>query len=275
MKRIFFLISLLIVGISYGQDTINNLKPSKMREHFLDEDYKDWEPDPSYISNKWDYFLKKGDKRVRIMKDRPANEIYVKESNIINQYRSFAIYDYNTKIIKSSGEKFYNFLIGKKKTYDQYGRLIKEEDFNKPYKIGVRELAEIVKERYKIDIIRINQDIYVYRDCKQKALYYIEIHHINPESYHQYRDIIIDATTGKTISDKIKDSRFPDDDDDNNTTSIVIEETTHPKELGVPYKQGGDYPAGTYRLYNDRAFTKKEWELYVKTRPWWERLFLS
>ena len=50
---------------------------------------------------------------------------------------------------------------------------------------------------------------------------------------------------------------------------------TPPKELGVPYKQGGDYPAGTYRLYNDRAFTKKEWELYVKTRPWWERLFLS
>jgi hypothetical protein len=210
MKRIFFLISLLIVGISYGQDTINNLKPSKMREHFLDDNYKDWEPDPEYAYNPYDYFLAKGDKRVRIMKDRPANEIYVKESNIINQYRSFAIYDYNTKIIKSSGEKFYNFLIGKKKTYDQYGRLIKEEDFNKPYKIGVRELAEIVKERYKIDIIRINQDIYVYRDCKQKALYYIEIHHINPESYHQYRDIIIDATTGKTISDKIKDSRFPD-----------------------------------------------------------------
>ena len=60
-----------------------------------------------------------------------------------------------------------------------------------------------------------------------------------------------------------------------NTTSLFIEETTQPKELGVPYKQGGYYPPGTYRLYNDRAFTKKEWELYVKTRPLWERLFLS
>ena len=274
MKRIFFLISLLIVGISYGQDTINNLKPSKMREHFLDEDYKDWEPDPRYVNSTYTIHLIRGDKRIWISKIRQTNEIYVEETNVINRYSSIAVYDYNTKVIKISGEKFYNFLIGKKKNYDQYGRLVKEEDFNKPYKIGVRELAEIVKERYKIDIIRINQDIHVYRDCEQKALYYIEIYHINPESYHQYRDIIIDATTGKTISDKIKDSRFPDDDDDN-TTSIFIEETTSPKELGVPYKQGGDYPAGTYRLYNDRAFTKKEWELYVKSRPWWERLFLS
>ena len=212
MKRIFFLISLLIVGISYGQDTINNLKPSKMREHFLDDNYKDWEPDPKYIksSTPFDYFLAKGDKRVRIMKDKWEKEIFVKESNIINQYNSSAVYDYDTKVIKYYIEKFYNFIIGKEKIYDQYGRLVKEEDFNKPYKIGVRELAEIVKERYKIDIIRINQDIHVYRDCKQKALYYIEIYHINPERYHQYRYIIIDATTGKTISDKIKDSRFPD-----------------------------------------------------------------
>lgn len=212
MKRIFFLISLLIVGISYGQDTINNLKPSKMREHFLDDNYKDWEPDPRYIksSTPFDYFLAKGDKRVRIVKYRKKNEISVEETNVINRYNSFAVYDYDTKIIKVYGEKFYNFIIGKEKIYDQYGRLVKEKDFNKPYKIGVRELAEIVKERYKIDIIRINQDIHVYRDCEQKALYYIEIYHINPESYHQYRYIIIDATTGKTISDKIKDSRFPD-----------------------------------------------------------------
>lgn len=212
MKRIFFLISLLIVGISYGQDTINNLKPSKMREHFLDDNYKDWEPDPKYIksSTPFDYFLAKGDKRVRIVKYRKKNEISVEETNVINRYNSFAVYDYDTKIIKVYGEKFYNFIIGKEKIYDLYGRLVKEEDFNKPYKIGVRELAEIVKERYKIDIIRINQDIHVYRDCEQKALYYIEIYHINPESYHQYRYIIIDATTGKTISDKIKDSRFPD-----------------------------------------------------------------
>ena len=71
---------------------------------------------------------------------------------------------------------------------------------------------------------------------------------------------------------EVKDNKVPSE---KRSSSLFIEETTHPKELGVPYKQGGDYPAGTYRLYNDRAFTKKEWELYVKSRPWWERLFLS
>ena len=60
-----------------------------------------------------------------------------------------------------------------------------------------------------------------------------------------------------------------------NITSLFIEETTQPKELGVPYKQGGYYPAGTYQLYNGRAYNKEEWAAYVKTRPWWERLFLS
>ena len=245
-----------------------------MREHFLDDNYKDWEPDPEYAYNPYDYHLMKGDKRVRIMKDKWEKEISVEESNIINQYNSAAVYDYDTKVIKYYIEKCYNFIIGKEKIYDQYGRLVKEKDFNKPYKIGVRELAEIVKERYKIDIIRINQDIYVYRDCKQKALYYIEIHHINPESYHQYRDIIIDATTGKTISDKIKDSRFPDNQN-NNTTSIFIEETTPPKELGVPYKQGGDYPPDTYRLYDGRAYNREEWAAYVKRQNWLVRWWLS
>ena len=82
----------------------------------------------------------------------------------------------------------------------------------------------------------------------------------------------------RPYSDRIPKSKtfFPQKDDKKkNSTSLFIEETTPPKELGVPYKQGGYYPPGTYRLYNDRAFTKKEWELYVKTRPWWERLFLS
>ena len=79
MKRIFFLISLLIVGISYGQDTINNLKPSKMREHFLDDNYKDWEPDPEYAYNPYDYFLAKGDKRVRIVKYRKKMRFQLKK----------------------------------------------------------------------------------------------------------------------------------------------------------------------------------------------------
>lgn len=202
MKRIFFLISLLIVGISYGQDTINNLKPSKMREHFLDDNYKDWEPDPRYVNNTYTIHLIRGDKRIWISKVRQTNEIYVEETNVINRYSSIAVYDYNTKVIKISGEKFYNFLIGKKKTYDQYGRLIKEEDFNKPYKIGVRELAEIVKERYNIDIIKNNRDISVGRYCNPNPIYTITI----TIDYSQYREIRIDATTGKTISDKVKDS---------------------------------------------------------------------
>jgi len=43
-----------------------------------------------------------------------------------------------------------------------------------------------------------------------------------------------------------------------NTTSLFIEETTEPKELGVPYKQGGYYPLGTYRLYDGRAYNREE-----------------
>ena len=60
-----------------------------------------------------------------------------------------------------------------------------------------------------------------------------------------------------------------------NTTSLFIEETTEPKELGVPYKQEGYYPPGTYRLYDGRAYNREEWAAYVKRQNWLVRWWLS
>ena len=52
---------------------------------------------------------------------------------------------------------------------------------------------------------------------------------------------------------------FPKKDDiNNNSTSLFIEETKEPKELGIPYKQGGYYPPDTYHLYDGRAYNREE-----------------
>ena len=101
--------------------------------------------------------------------------------------------------------------------------------------------------------------------------------------------IYIDSNTGEILtekaehldrpySDRIPKSKtfFPQKDDKKkNSTSLFIEETTPPKELGVPYKQGGYYPPDTYRLYDGRAYNREEWAAYVKRQNWLVRWWLS
>ena len=72
-----------------------------------------------------------------------------------------------------------------------------------------------------------------------------------------YYEYIFDCTSGKYVRKEyerynnaaggfelppLKNSK----EQQENSTSFFIEETTPPKELGVPYKQGGYYPPSTY-----------------------------
>ena len=277
MNKIVLIIMLFISNHLISQIT--------MKEFVQKTEYKDWETEPSYSNTEEDWYFKKDNKRVRISKF--SDTFQIEETNTLTPWECFWSYSRKTEILVLKGQSFYNIPTGKWVYYDEMGRIKKEIDYDKSYKFSIKELIEKIKKEYDIDIEgEINSPI-VGLETDNEGNKYFSIS-FDPKGlvniYGERTYILVDVNTGKTL---FKTSYFKRNDGETppfyrylemkkgNTTSLFIEETTQPKELGVPYKQGGYYPAGTYRLYNDRAFTKKEWELYVKTRPWWERLFLS
>ena len=294
MKEIITIALLIITLYSKAQiDTTYTLKKKDTMEYFDINKYKDWEVNPNYTDISFAKFLIKGTKQVNIFyKNGIVEYEEIREENSPYILRRFY---YPNGILKSTYYKFYNFLIGKEQKYDEIGRFIGEEDNDKGYMFSITDLREKLKKEFGIDIVKDYDDkcrwcITIFRegpfeksigDYPSNIPYYQILYKEKDSKIMHY--IYMSGADGKIFYHgvregrggkfkEVKDNKVPSE---KRSSSLFIEETTHPKELGVPYKQGGDYPAGTYRLYNDRAFTKKEWELYVKSRPWWERLFLS
>ena len=294
MKEIITIALLIITLYSKAQiDTTYTLKKKDTMEYFDINKYKDWEVNPNYTDISFAKFLIKGTKQVNIFyKNGIVEYEEIREENSPYILRRFY---YPNGILKSTYYKFYNFLIGKEQKYDEMGRFLGEENNDKGYTFSITDLREKLKKEFGIDIVKDYDDkckwcITIFRegpfeksigDYPSNIPYYQILYKEKDSKIMHY--IYMSGADGKIFYHgvregrggkfkEVKDNKVPSE---KRSSSLFIEETTHPKELGVPYKQGGDYPAGTYRLYNDRAFTKKEWELYVKSRPWWERLFLS
>ena len=296
MKEIITIALSIITLYSKAQtDTIYTLKRKDTMEYFDINKYKDWEVNPLYkTSPSIDKHLINGSKQVRLLFDEKGIIEWeeIREENSPYQLRRFY---YPNGLLKYEYNLFYDFKIGKTKNYDEIGRFIGEEDNDKGYMFSITDLREKLKKEFGIDIVKDYDDkckwcITIFRegpfeksigDYPSNIPYYQILYKEKDSKIMHY--IYMSGADGKIFYHgvregrggkfkEVKDNKVPSE---KRSSSLFIEETTHPKELGVPYKQGGDYPAGTYRLYNDRAFTKKEWELYVKTRPWWERLFLS
>jgi hypothetical protein len=60
---------------------------------------------------------------------------------------------YKNGVQKATDQEFYFFLIGIGKEFDTHGELIKETNYDLPYKFSVEDLRNKLKKEYKIDII--------------------------------------------------------------------------------------------------------------------------
>ena len=293
MRKIVFVIIFCFI-ISYCKAQIDTINKNTM-EYFDKNKYKNWEIDPDYYPITGAKFLKKGDERVSIHFSN-ENIIEVK-SNYQSPIKTKNIYYPSNKLLWSSKKTFYNCIIGIVIEYNEIGKAIKKTNYDKEYAFTIDELCDFIQDEYNVNIRRIS-DRYIkwnvkkiYEPTLKKSCYRVDFYAPKPQVGEIYarKEIYIDSKTGKVLyeedsflflegGDLLPKSKtdFPKKDEiNNNSTSIFIEETIQPKELGVPYKQGGYYPPDTYRLYDGRAYNREEWALYVKSRPWWERLFLS
>ena len=189
MKKRLLYILLLLILVCNAQDS--NMK------YFNEEQFNDWEKAGDF--SKEEKRLKKGDKKVYILKYKDILNINI--SSINNAFTERYAYSPKTKVCITYIKEFKSTMLVLKK-YDEQGNLIKEENYEKRYKISIEKLIEIAKEKLSIDInlpkYRIGVSRYDY-DENRIPVYIITI----PSFYAWFsRTISIDANTGEILFDK-------------------------------------------------------------------------
>lgn len=268
-KTILFLAIFLTLNSCKGQEenkqkVINNKSNNKTMEHFDIEKYNDWEIDSSGIASDYDKYFKKGAKKIRIIfstlentaSDNPStiNETIQVEETDNTPYKIVKVYSFKTKKLLGKGVYFYQCSIGIDKEYDENGNFIKETNNETPYKLSVEDIIKIVKQEYNIDLMDTSMRYNFSRNDYELPKYQIRI----PLGETTSRVIIIDATTGK----KVSDTKHDVDDKFRKNKEI-------PKKMGYhEYRAKG---IRVHRIYDDVCYTEEEWNEFIQTKSWWWR----
>ena len=205
MKTFYlYIVLLLSLGCKAQEFDLHDMK------RFDEKVFKDWEVDTVYVQMyDWDRFLKKGDERVRIIKT--DSFIQVEFSNIANPYKNKNKYDIHTKRLILHSYFFYNCQIGIWKDWSKTGKLIKEVDYDKPYKLRAKDIITLVNQKFSIDLLDMNLLLNVDRSIRSVPIYIISITKPNTRG-KEIRYITISADNGKILFDKMLSSEKEFDD---------------------------------------------------------------
>ena len=193
-----FIVLLLSLSCKAQEFDLRDMK------RFDEKVFKDWEVDTQYVQiYDWDRFLKKRDERVRIIKT--DSFIQVEVSNIANPYKKKYKYDIRTKRLILQSYFFYDCQIGIWKDWSKKGKLIKEVDYDEPYKLSVKDIITLVNQKFSIDLLDMNLLLNVDRYNRSVPIYIISITKPNTRG-QEIRYITISADNGEILFDKMLSS---------------------------------------------------------------------
>ena len=193
--KIFFvyIVLLLSLGCKAQEFDLRGMK------RFDEKVFKDWEVDTSKLVFPGTTYLKKGNDRVEISIGEKSKQI--KLTNIIDPYVYVYRYYPKTNILMQETKFFYSVLIGKTYTYNEKGKLIKEENWDAPYKVSVEELIAICKQKLNLDLLDKSLKITIHRYNEEKAIYIIRIPFPNTRNT-KAKYITISADNGEILLEK-------------------------------------------------------------------------
>ena len=200
MKTFYlYIVLLLSLGCKAQEFDLRSMK------RFDEKVFKDLEVDTQYVQMyDWDRFLKKGDERVRIIKT--DSFIQVEVSTIANPYKKKYKYDIRTKRLILQSYFFYDCQIGIWKNWSKTGKLIKEVDYDEPYKLSVKDIITLVNQKFNIDLLDMKLLLNVDRYNRSVPIYnIISITKPNIRGL-EIRYITISADNGEVLFDKMLSS---------------------------------------------------------------------
>ena len=196
MKTFYLYIVLLFsLGCKAQEFDLRNMK------RFDEKVFKDWEVDTSkLVCNSAITYLKKDNKRAKIIIDKDIRRIRI--SSINDPYTYVYQYYIKTNILKEEIVLFYDMIIGKTYTYNEKGELIKEENWDAPYRVSIEELITICKRKLNLDLMDMSLKLAVERYNEEKAIYIIRIPDPDTMTGIEAKYITISADNGEILLEK-------------------------------------------------------------------------
>jgi len=196
MKTFYLYIVLLFsLGCKAQEFDLRSMK------RFDEKVFKDWEVDTSILNcNPATTYLKKGDKRAQIIMDENFKQVRISDTN--TPYEQVFQYYIKTGILRKGTTLFYGMSIGKTYTYNEKGKLIKEENWDAPYKVSIEELITICKQKLNLDLMDMSLKLTVERYNEEKAIYIIRIPDPDTMTGIEAKYITISADNGEILLEK-------------------------------------------------------------------------
>ena len=196
MKTFYlYIVLLLSLGCKAQEFDLRSMK------RFDEKVFKDWEVDTSILNcNPATTYLKKGDKRAQIIMDENFKQVRISDTN--TPYEQVFQYYIKTGILRKGTTLFYGMSIGKTYTYNEKGKLIKEENWDAPYKVSVEELIAICKQKLNLDLMDISLDLTIHRYDKENPIYIIRIPDPDTMTGIEAKYITISADNGEILLEK-------------------------------------------------------------------------
>lgn len=242
---ILFLISNYQCNSQIKNKTCNDLNKQKNMKILNINIYNDWKIDTKYSITKNDKFLKKMDERVKILDFN--DKIKIERLNVNNPITNFYFYFKSNNSLQLKGQTFYTIEYDIWKYYDETGKLIKEIDFNKPYKFSISDLINKFNKEHNLDLEN-PKTVFSLKRYVEKEYLNIPIYEvgINKDSYSNVVEYyLVDGNNGKTLySIEIAEGEIK---------SALNE---YIKQIKKKEEEDNKY----YRTYKGKDYTKKEWE---------------
>lgn len=180
-----------------NKDKTPHLINKNSMKQFILEEYKDWEYDDSYTSSTDEHrFLKKGNEKAEIYFHSSGIQLRLKSVN--SPFEKVFGYSNSTKSLLGEAVEFYGVPIKKNIQYNEKGQIIKEIDYEKPYKFSIEDLIEKIKEEYNVDLGDKREGAFAGRREKNGIFYY-EVNLESKKEPQKIDYILIDGNTGKTL----------------------------------------------------------------------------
>ena len=195
--KTFYLYTLLLLSLGCKAQEFD----LRSMKRFDEKVFKDWEVDTSILNcNPATTYLKKGDKRAQIIMDENFKQVRISDTN--TPYEQVFQYYIKTGVLRKGTTLFYGMSIGKTYTYNEKGKLIKEENWDAPYKVSVEELIAICKQKLNLDLMDISLDLTIRRYDKENPIYIIRIPDPDTMTGIEAKYITISATNGEILLEK-------------------------------------------------------------------------
>ncbi|MEO8770639.1 MAG: hypothetical protein ABI402_11155 [Ferruginibacter sp.] len=156
------------------------------------------------INGEYNFILNDGT-QVRQIENKNSKDYVEERKTASGMYTEIKLFFMGSGNLKTAGEKFYNFPVGKWKYFDEAGNLVKEPDWDTNYKFSVEDLAGKMEEM-EIDIMHNTSGINVSRSSTGAPLYSVQ-YPVNPLNIYKLYSLKIDGITGKILEKKTVTTR--------------------------------------------------------------------